>query len=60
MLALTRFETRVAFANNENFATAANDFAVTMTGLSRFKRIQNFHDIPGAFYTARKYSLPAG
>lgn len=43
-LALTRFEARIAFANYENFAATTHNFAVTMAGLSRFERIQNFHD----------------
>jgi hypothetical protein len=43
-LTLTRFETRIALADHEHFAAAANDFAIAMTLLGRFERRQDFHD----------------
>lgn len=35
--ALTRLETRIRLADHEDLATAANDFAVAVTGLRRFQ-----------------------
>src|SRR5687767_3145817 len=44
--ALTRFETRVALADHEDLATAANHLAVAVTGLRRLQGGQDLHDRP--------------
>jgi hypothetical protein len=41
--ALTRFEAGVRFADHEDLATAANDFAIAVTGLRRLKGGQDLH-----------------
>jgi hypothetical protein len=43
-LTLTRFETRVAFADDKNFAATTYDFAVTMSRFGRLERVEYFHD----------------
>lgn len=45
-LALTRLEARIALADHEHLATAANDLAVTMTGLGRLQGVEDFHGKP--------------
>ncbi|CRD48953.1 hypothetical protein BN1263170352 [Stenotrophomonas indicatrix] len=45
-LALTRLETRVRLADDEDLATTTHDLAVTVTGLRRLQGGQNFHGIP--------------
>jgi hypothetical protein len=44
--ALASLETRVRLADHEDLATAANDLAVTVTGLGRLQGRQDFHCIP--------------
>jgi hypothetical protein len=41
--ALAGFETGVRFANHKDLAATTNDLAVTMAGLCRLERIQDFH-----------------
>jgi hypothetical protein len=42
-LTLTGFETGIRFADHKDLAAATDDLAVTVAGLGRLKRIQDFH-----------------
>jgi hypothetical protein len=53
--ALTRLETRVGFADHEDLATAANHFAVAVTGLRRLQRGQDLHDEPRMARTLKNW-----
>jgi len=42
-LTLPCFEARIGFTDHKQFAAAAHDFAITVPGLGRLKRRQDFH-----------------
>jgi hypothetical protein len=42
-LTLAGFETGIRFADHKDLAAATDDLAVTVAGLGRLKRIQDFH-----------------
>jgi hypothetical protein len=43
--ALASLETGIALADHEDLAATTHDFAVTVTGLGRLERVQDFHGV---------------